>query len=84
MTYRQFAERLNKELDSIDLPSLHQDRVNAFAKLLHIQKFQAETLLTGSFLPKGDLLNKLAEELDVNPDWLLGNSDQRQRKHNQP
>lgn len=80
MSNKQFAERLNRELDNIDAPHPLNERVNAFAKLLHIPKFQAEALLNGNTVPNATLLDVLSEELDVSGDWLLGRSDQRQRK----
>ncbi|MGQ3892855.1 hypothetical protein [Legionella sp. CNM-4043-24] len=77
MSNKQFAERLNRELDSIDAPDLMNERVAAFAKLLRIPKFQAEAILNGNMVPNRDLLAILAQELDVREEWLLGKSDQR-------
>lgn len=77
MSNKQFAERLNRELDNIDAPHLLSERVNAFAKLLHIPKFQAEAILNGNMVPDTALLRVLADELDVNGEWLLGKSEQR-------
>jgi len=77
MSNKQFAERLNRELDNIDAPHLLNERVSAFAKLLRIPKFQAEAILNGNMLPNQALLTVLANELDVSGEWLLGKSDQR-------
>lgn len=79
MTNKLFSERLNRELDGIGAPLHSQERIDVFAKLLKIPKFKAEAILSGSTLPSPDLLEILAEELEVNPDWLLGKSEQ---KHN--
>ncbi|MDI9817855.1 MULTISPECIES: hypothetical protein [unclassified Legionella] len=77
MPYRQFAERLNKELDSIDVPSRSEERIEAFAKLVRIPKFKAEAFLNGITLPDDKLLTSIAEELEVNTSWLIGKSEQK-------
>ncbi|WP_028387953.1 hypothetical protein [Legionella fairfieldensis] len=80
MPNKQFAERLNKELDAIDVPQRLDERIAVFSKLLKIPKFKAEAFLNGITLPEQALLNRLAEEFDVNPDWLSGKTQQRQKK----
>lgn len=80
MSNKKFAERLNKELDSIGIPSPSYERIAAFAKLFHIPKFQAESFLNGTTIPINPLLGKLAEEFEVNAEWLIGDSDHRHRK----
>ena len=80
MINRQFAERLNKELDSIEAPPRENERVEAFAKMFHIPKFRAEAILHGIYLPDENLLNAVANEFEVNADWLIGKSEQRQKK----
>ena len=78
MTQKQFAQRLNQELDDIDLPQRMEDRVTLFAKLINVPRFKAETLLNGSCLPDAALLELIAKELEVSADWLLGH---QQEKH---
>ncbi|CEK11435.1 hypothetical protein [Legionella hackeliae] len=80
MHYRQFAERLNKELDTIGVPPRSEERIEAFAKLVKIPKFKAEAFLNGVVIPDQKLLNSIAEELEVNAEWLIGKSDQKQKK----
>ncbi|KTD65555.1 hypothetical protein [Legionella spiritensis] len=77
MPNKQFSERLNKELDSIGLPSRSEERIESFAKLLKIPKFKAEAMLSGITIPDSGLLEMLAEELEVNPEWLIGKSEQK-------
>ena len=77
MSNRQFSERLNKELDSIGVPERSDERVEVFAKLIKVPRFKAEAILNGSFVIDGPLLELLAQELEVNADWLIGKSDQR-------
>lgn len=80
MPNKQFADKLNKELDGIDVPSLTQERVDVLAKLLKIPRFKAEAILNGLALPDDELLNRLADELEINKEWLLGKSDNRLKK----
>ncbi len=77
MTNKQFSERLNKELDEIGVPQRSDERVEVFAKLIKIPRFKAAAILSGSTNPDAPLLELLAEELEVNADWLLGKSDER-------
>ena len=77
MTHRQFSERLNKELDNIGVPERNDERVDVFAKLVKIPHFKAEAILNGNIYPEAPLLERLARELEVNADWLLGKSEER-------
>ncbi|MBA2651491.1 MAG: hypothetical protein H0U73_04390 [Tatlockia sp.] len=81
MPNKLFAERLNKELDAIGVPSHSLERVDVFSKLLKIPKFKADAFLEGITVPDEELLNRIAEEFEVNSDWLVGKSDQRQKKN---
>lgn len=80
MPNKQFAERLNRELDAIGVPLRSDERIEVFSKLIKIPKFKAEALLNGITMPDEALLKVLAEELEVNPDWLIGKSEQKQKK----
>lgn len=80
MGNKQFAERLNRELDAIGVPPRSEERVSVFAKLLKVPKFKADAYLNGITLPEPNIMDILAEELEVSADWLLGKSEQRQRK----
>jgi hypothetical protein len=72
MANKVFAERLNIGLDNIGLPSLDQDRIEAFARLIKAPKFKAESILHGEYIPGEELLEQIASELEVNVEWLLG------------
>ncbi len=78
MSNRQFSERLNKELDGIGVPERNDERVDAFAKLIKVPHFKAESILNGTTVLDAPLLDLIAEELEVNADWLIGKSDKRQ------
>lgn len=75
MLNKRFSERLNHELDNIGAPELNAERVEVLSKLVKIPKFKAEALLNGATSPDEALLNTLAEEFEVNADWLMGKSE---------
>lgn len=81
MLNKRFAERLNKELDNIGVPETISDRIEVLSKLIKIPKFKAEALLNGNIIPEAPLLTSLAEELEVNADWLLGKTDSKSDSH---
>lgn len=78
MSHKQFSERLNNELDAIGLPTNHEERVEAFAKLIDVPRFKAQSILSGTTLPEAPLLITLANELEVDSDWLLGKKSDRE------
>ncbi|KTC87558.1 MULTISPECIES: hypothetical protein [Legionella] len=79
MPNKQFADRLNKELDSIGVPPRRDERIEVFSKLVKIPKFKAEAFINGITLPDQTLLIRIAEEFEVNPEWLVGRSEHRQK-----
>jgi len=78
MGNKQFSDRLNKELDEIDVPQQREERVAIFAKLIKVPRFRAEAILNGNtMMLEPPVLSLLADELEVSADWLLGKSDKR-------
>lgn len=77
MSYRIFRERLEKSLNGIGFPNCHDERVKAFSKIFRISKHTSASILNGTVIPKIDTLNLIAEELEVSPDWLIGNTDRK-------
>ncbi|KTD21044.1 hypothetical protein [Legionella londiniensis] len=78
MGNKQFAERLNKELDDMGVPQRRDERIEIFSKLIKVPRYKAEAILNGYTNLEPALLDQLAEELEVSPQWLLGQSDRRQ------
>ncbi len=77
MVNKQFSERLHKELDEIGVPQRSDERVEIFAKLIKVPRYKAEAILNGNLTLDAPLVSLLAEEFEVNVDWLLGKSDKR-------
>jgi hypothetical protein len=75
MPNKQFAERLNKELDNIGVPERSNERIDVFAKLIKVHRFKAESILNGNTSIDPLLLKILADELEVDADWLIGKTD---------
>lgn len=77
MLHKKFSERLNRELDNIGVPEVLNERIEVLSRLIKIPKFKAEALLSGSVQPDTNLLKILAQELEVNEQWLLGKDDSK-------
>lgn len=77
MLNKRFSERLNKELDNIGAPESSAERIEVLAKLVKIPKFKAEALLSGAVNPDEKLLNALAQEFEVNANWLVGKDESK-------
>jgi hypothetical protein len=74
---KQFAERVNRELDEIGVPPRNDERVEIFAKLLKLPRFKAEALLSGNLPLDDKILHLLAREFEVSAEWLAGRSNDR-------
>ncbi|OGV27996.1 MAG: hypothetical protein A3F18_04905 [Legionellales bacterium RIFCSPHIGHO2_12_FULL_37_14] len=70
MNPKLFAQRLNQELDQIDFPTRMDERVEAFAKLMDIPRFKAESFLSGAAIPDTELLTRIADELEISVESL--------------
>ncbi|ARG96859.1 hypothetical protein [Legionella micdadei] len=80
MSNKQLSERLNKELDAIGVPGLMDERIQICSKLFRLPKFKAEALLNGVAVDPISM-EKVAEELEVSVDWLLGQKKDKKERH---
>lgn len=69
---RQFSQRLNDCLDDTEAPAQPRERANVLSRMLDIPKQQAWSILQGLHLPDADLLERIATEFEVDPQWLCG------------
>ena len=69
---KEFANRLNKSLDELDVPATSRERTSILSKMLQITKQQAWSLLEGHQVPDKELLQQIANELEVDTCWLVG------------
>ncbi|KTD82938.1 hypothetical protein [Legionella waltersii] len=72
MSNKVLTERLNNELDKLGVPNLMTERVQVCSKLFKLPKFKVEALLNGVIAIDSHSMNKIADELGVSSDWLLG------------
>jgi transcriptional regulator with XRE-family HTH domain len=72
VTTKVFKERLEKELNAADFPTDPSGRKKAFAKVFGVSLPTAHAILYGSSLPKAEILEQIASELEVSIAWLLG------------
>lgn len=71
-TPKQFAQRLNHCLDETDAPVSVRERAVILSKMLDIPKQQAWSLIEGHLLPDQVLLQRIADEFEVDPKWFSG------------
>lgn len=69
---KHFAERLNSCLDDMGAPGPIKERAVVLGKMLNIPRQQAWALLEGHQIPDRDFLLEIANEFEVDPDWLAG------------
>ena len=80
MRNKKLTERLNNELDELGVPALMTERVQVCSKLFKLPRFKIEALLHGVIAFDSETMKRIADELDVSIDWLVGNP-QRKTKH---
>lgn len=79
MSNKKLTERLNKELDALGVPDLMHERVQACSKLFEMPKFKIEALLYGVVAVDANAIGKIADELEVSKEWLLGYTNTKTR-----
>ncbi len=75
MSNKKLTERLNYELDELGVPALMTERVEVCSKLFKLPPFQIESVLNGIVAGDTNTMQKIADELEVSRDWLLGNEE---------
>lgn len=77
MNSKVFSERFNRELVSFNLPDEPSDKIKAISKVFEISRHLANSLILGYTLPSEEQLDRIAEILEVCPDWLCGKVDKK-------
>ena len=72
MSNKILSERINQELDTIGVPQLMTERVQACSKLFELPRFKAHALLSGMTHFENDAIEKVAGILEVKAEWLMG------------
>ncbi|MDP3706390.1 MAG: hypothetical protein Q8R24_10885 [Legionellaceae bacterium] len=77
MNTKVFSQRFNRELSLMDLPEELAEKTKAIAKVFSVTRHMANAMIFGHMLPPEDQLDRIAEVLDVCPEWLSGKTDKR-------
>lgn len=77
MNVKVFSQRFNRELYSMDLPEDLAEKTKAISKIFMVTRHMANAMIFGNIIPPRDQLERIAEILDVCPEWLSGESDKR-------
>lgn len=72
MTSQTFALRLNMLLDRFHFPKSSEDREVTFSEYFHMPQTKAKMILTGMFLPRLSIIEKIAEDLFIDTVELTG------------
>lgn len=77
MNSKVFAQRFNRELSLLDFPEELTEKIKAVAKVFDVSRHLANAMIFGHMLPPEEELNKIAQILEVCPEWLGGRTERR-------
>ncbi len=77
MNSKVFAQRFNRELSMLGLPDDLNEKIKAVSKVFGITRHLANAMIFGQALPSESQLDKIAEILEVCPQWLGGTTNRR-------
>ncbi len=77
MNTKVFSQRFNRELATLGLPEDLNEKVKAVSKVFGITRHLANGMIFGNLLPPGEQLDKIAEILEVCPQWLSGETERK-------
>ena len=77
MNNKVFSERFNRELTLLDLPEDTAEKIKAVSKVFDVSRHLANAMILGHLVPSEEQLDKIAEILEVCPQWLCGKVDKK-------
>jgi hypothetical protein len=77
MNSKVFSQRFNRELTTLGFPEDLAEKTKAVSKVFGVSRHLANALIFGHLLPAEEQLDKIAEVLEVCPQWLGGASDRK-------
>ncbi|AHE65724.1 hypothetical protein [Legionella oakridgensis] len=77
MNSKVFSQRFNRELSLLGFPEEINEKTKAVAKVFGVTRHLANAMIFGHLLPSEAQLDKIAEILEVCPQWLCGASDRK-------
>lgn len=77
MNSKVFSQRFNRELSTLGFPEELTEKTKAVAKVFGVTRHLANAMIFGHVLPAREQLDKIAEILEVCPQWLGGATDRK-------
>lgn len=77
MNSKVFAQRFNRELSLLGFPDDLTEKTKAVSKVFGVSRHLANAMIFGHNLPSKDELDKIAQVLEVCPQWLGGATNRR-------
>jgi len=77
MNSKVFSQRFNRELSMLGFPEDIIEKTKAVRKVFGVTHHLANAMLFGHMLPPDDQLDKIAEILEVCPQWLSGKTERK-------
>jgi hypothetical protein len=82
MNRKVFSQRFNRELAVLGFPEDLTEKIKAVSKVFGITRHLANSLIFGHILPGNEQLDKIAEILEVCPQWLSGSTNRKKAYSN--
>lgn len=77
MNSKVFSQRFNRELAVLGFPEELTEKIKAVSKVFGVTRHLANAMIFGHILPAEEQLNKIAQILEVCPQWLGGATERR-------
>lgn len=77
MNSKVFSQRFNRELAVNGFPEELAEKTKAVSKVFGVTRHLANAMIFGNMLPPHEKIDKIAEILEVCPNWLCGNTERR-------
>ena len=77
MNSKVFSQRFNRELSALGLPYDLAEKTKAVSKVFGVTRHLANAMIFGHILPTEEQIDKIAETLEVCPQWLSGKTDRK-------
>ena len=77
MNSKVFSQRFNRELSLLGFPEDVNEKTKAVAKVFGVTRHLANSMIFGHILPPSEKMERIAEILEVCPEWLSGTTDKK-------
>lgn len=77
MNTKVFSQRFNRELSLLGFPEDLSEKTKAVAKVFSVTRHLANAMIFGHIMPTAEQLDKIAEILEVCPQWLSGVTERK-------